>query len=128
MQADKDYASSAGVSEHHPRKSSAILSPRLQHLSTPAVDSILVIQGSTKMQTGTTVLSKNEDVESEAAETVASAATASNSASVDAPQSAPSVKVSEDAEDDDEGGDGWETTSVIEALLDDVNPYTGTGK
>jgi len=80
------------------------------------------------MQTGTTVLSKNEDVESEAAETVASAATASNSASVDAPQSAPSVKVSEDVEDDDEDGDGWETTSVIEALLDDVNPYTGTGK
>ena len=79
------------------------------------------------MQTTTAVLGQNEDVESEAVDTVASPVGVSALTSVDAPQSAPCVKVSEDVEDDDADGDGWETNSVIEALLDDVNPYTETG-
>lgn len=79
------------------------------------------------MQTGTSVLMKNEDVESEAVETVASIAGASDSAAYKEAPSPPAVQVSEEAEDDAEEADGWETTSVIEALLDDVNPYFDSG-
>lgn len=79
------------------------------------------------MQTGTSVLTKNEDLESEAVETVASIAGASDSATYKAAPSAQDVKVSEEVDGDAEEGDGWETTSVIEALLDDVNPYFESG-
>lgn len=80
------------------------------------------------MQTGTSVLTKNEDVESEAIETVASIAEASDSATFKEQPTVATTKVSEEVEIEDEEGDGWETTSVIEALLDDVNPYMASGR
>lgn len=78
------------------------------------------------MQTGTSVVTKNEDVESEAVEAINHIAAGSDSATYKSLQSSASVKISE-GEDEGEEGDGWETTSVIEALLDDVNPYFESG-
>jgi hypothetical protein len=84
-------------------------------------------KGFNDLQMGMSVLTKAEDFKAGAVETVIPSAESSEPDSPDALPKRQCVNVSEDAKDDADSNDGWETHSLLEELLNDVTPYTAAG-